>query len=205
MTRAFQDVFGIADAAGPFSMAGRTDAFIVAAMAARLGVRLDGADVARFREVYVERLAEEIHKPGPRKGIMPGVRTLLDALRPREDTGVALLTGNFEVGARVKLEYFELWHYFAFGAFGDVTHDRNHLLPAALQQAEASGMRVPPPSDVVIVGDTPLDVEVARAGGARAVAVATGDYDADALRASGAHTVLHDLSDLQAALAALGV
>ena len=50
---------------------------------------------------------------------MPGVRTLLDRLAARADLRLALLTGNYQVGARAKLEYFDLWRYFAGGAFGD--------------------------------------------------------------------------------------
>ena len=50
---------------------------------------------------------------------MPGVRELLDALAARDDVYLALLTGNYEGGARIKLEYFDLWRYFRCGAFGD--------------------------------------------------------------------------------------
>jgi phosphoglycolate phosphatase-like HAD superfamily hydrolase len=135
---------------------------------------------------------------------MPGVRPLLDALAARRDAFLALLTGNFEHGARVKLEYFDLWHYFRCGAFGDAALERNGLLPTALARVEACGGPSPRPSDVVVVGDTPLDVAVARAGGARSVAVATGSYDVLTLSASGADVVLEDFSDLRAALEAFG-
>jgi phosphoglycolate phosphatase-like HAD superfamily hydrolase len=59
--------------------------------------------------------------------------------------------------------------------------------------------------DAVVIGDTPFDIQVAIAGGARSLAVATGSYDVDALRAAGADAVISDLSDLPAVLAALGL
>ena len=159
----------------------------------------------RFHDAYIAHLLQEIHKPGPRKGVLPGVRPVLDALAAHAGAHVALLTGNFERGARIKLEYFDLWRYFESGAFGDRAQDRNSLLPAAIARVEASGGPSVRPSEVVVVGDTPLDVAVALAAGARSLAVATGGYDVEALRASGADLVLEDLSDVKAVLDGLGL
>ena len=205
MALAFEEVFGVPNGLAGISMAGRTDAWIVTQAASTHQVPCDAARLARFREAYVRRLAAEVHEPGPRKGIMPGVRSLLDALAERDDTFLALLTGNFEGGARAKLEYFDLWRYFSCGAYGDETLERNALLPMALARVKASGGPAAAPSDVVVVGDTPLDVAVAQAGGVRSVAVATGGYDAATLAAAGADVVLEDFADLAAALVALGL
>lgn len=205
MARAFADVFGVQNGLASISMAGRTDAWIVAQMAAEHGMDCGAELLERFRSTYVRYLSEEIHKPGPQKGILPGVRSVLDTLVPHPDAHLALLTGNFERGAQIKLEYFDLWRYFGSGAFGDRTHDRNTLLPAAIARVEALGGPSVHPSDVVIVGDTPLDVAVAVASGARSLAVATGSYDVEALRASGADVVLENLSDVAAVLDALGL
>lgn len=204
MARALEDLFGIRSGADSVSMPGRTDPWIVTQMTAAHGLQSDSAALRRFYDAYIERLAIEVHQPGPHKGVMPGVRSLLDALAVRDDAFLGLLTGNIRGGARVKLEYFGLWHYFRCGAFGDDAEERNALLGTAIGRAEACGGPVVPAADVVIVGDTPLDVGVAIAGGARSVAVATGDYDVDALRAAGADAVLEDLSDLRAVLGALG-
>jgi phosphoglycolate phosphatase-like HAD superfamily hydrolase len=130
---------------------------------------------------------------------------VLDALVAHEGAHLALLTGNFERGAQIKLEYFDLWRYFASGAFGDSTHDRNSLLADALARVKTSGGPSVRPSEVVVVGDTPLDVAVAVTAGARSLAVATGSYGVDALRASGADVVLKDLTDVKAVLEALGL
>jgi phosphoglycolate phosphatase len=201
--RAFRDVFDYSDGLTSVSMAGRTDAWIVAEMAALHGRSSDADRLRQFRDVYVRYLAEEIHRPGPRKGVLPGVRPLLDTLASRDDAYLGLLTGNFHEGARIKLEYFDLWRYFGAGAFGDDAHDRNGLLWKAMAAVEAAGGPAVRPSEVVIIGDTPLDVAVAVAGGARSIAVATGSYDVETLLGSGADVALPDLEDRPAVLEAL--
>lgn len=204
MASAFEDVFGVRQGLSGIPMAGRTDAWILAQAATTHQLACDETRIRSFQESYLKRLAAEVHEPGPRKGIMPGVRALLDQLSDRDDVYMALLTGNLEGGARVKLEYFDLWRYFPCGAFGDELHDRNELLDIALERVTASGGPVSP-SEVIVIGDTPLDVAVAKRGGARSLAVATGGYDAATLQACGADVVLESFSDVMAALTALGV
>lgn len=203
MAKAAGEVFGSRNGLSSISMAGRTDSWIVGQLAAEREVARDADVLTRFHDAYIAHLLREIHEPGPRKGVLPGVRAVLDALLGSERACLGLLTGNFERGAQIKLEYFDLWRYFRGGAFGDISHDRNTLLQAAIARIEAGGGPPVRPSDVVIVGDTPLDVAVAIAGGGRSVAVATGGYDANALRASGADAVLEDLSDVDAVLEAM--
>src|SRR4029078_296343 len=128
VARAFEDVFGLQHGMASISMAGRTDAWIVAQMAANHGLACTPDVFERFHQAYISHLEQEIHKPGPQKGILPGVRELLDALASHDRPHLALLTGSFERGAQIKLEYFDLWRYFDAGAFGDRTHDRNSLL-----------------------------------------------------------------------------
>jgi phosphoglycolate phosphatase len=201
MTRAFEELFTVSDAFRGIPMFGRTDAGILFDAAAAHGVA--PGELARFRGVYLAHLATEVGKPGPRKGIMPGVRPLLDSLSNRSDVYLALLTGNYEDAARLKLEYFDLWRYFRCGAFGDDAPDRNSLLPKALDRIRECGGPDVGPADVVVIGDTPLDVTCAAAAGARSIAVATGSYDVDALRSTGADVVLTDLSDEADVLRAL--
>ncbi|MGC4086120.1 MAG: haloacid dehalogenase-like hydrolase [Vicinamibacterales bacterium] len=205
MARAFQDVFGFSNGLGSISMAGRTDAWIVAQMAAEHGLAYDAQSFQRFHDCYVDHLSREVLQPAPQKGILPGVRQLLDTLVSHDNAYLALLTGNFRRGAEIKLEYFDLWRYFATGAFGDDSHDRNGLLWKVMANVEAAGGPVVRPADVVVIGDTPLDVAVAVAGGARSLGVATGSYDVDTLLESGADAALPDLDDLSAVLGALGL
>ena len=130
MTLAFEELFQVSDAFQNIPMPGRTDSWILADAAAAHAVAPDA--LARFRDVYLAHLAREIERPGAGKRVMPGVRALLDALAARDDVYLALLTGNYEDAARIKLEHFDLWKYFPCGAFGDDAPDRNGLLPKAL-------------------------------------------------------------------------
>jgi phosphoglycolate phosphatase-like HAD superfamily hydrolase len=205
MALAAQELFDIPDALHTIPMAGRTDAWIVGQMAQRHGVSCDGPTLERFRQRYLAHLRRELDVPHPEKGVLPGIRAVLDALMSRSDAHVALLTGNFEAGARIKLDYFDLSGYFRGGAFGDDCHDRNALLPVALDRVQQGGGPAFTPADAVVIGDTPLDIAVAVASGARSLGVATGGYSAEQLRASGADVVLDDLRDLQQALAGMGL
>ena len=145
----------------------------------------------------------ELEKPGARKGVMPGVRELLDVLADRDDVYLALLTGNYEAAARIKLEYFDLWRYFPCGAFGDDAPDRNGLLPKAVARIAACGGPSFSAADAVVVGDTPLDVACAAFSGARSIAVATGSHSVEELRAAGADAVFEDLAGTADVLAAI--
>ncbi|MES1254318.1 MAG: HAD family hydrolase [Acidobacteriota bacterium] len=195
MLRAFEEVFGPAPDADSISMAGRTDAWVIRALAAACGVEPTPADLLTFRDAYLKRLPVELQKPGPRKGIMPGVRELLEALVVRPDMHLALLTGNYERAARAKLEYFDLWRYFVGGAFGDDAVDRNHLFHQALAAASVLGGRIDHTRRAIVIGDTPFDIACARHGGGRSIGVATGGHTLDELRAAGADSVFEDLTD----------
>jgi len=203
MTLAFDELFSVRDAFRDVPMAGRTDAGILAAAVAAAGIRADAPELARFPHRYVHYLTQELDKPGPRKGIMPGVRPLLDALAARDDFHLALLTGNLEAGAQIKLRYFDLWHYFRGGAFGDDAPERNRLLPKAVTHVAQSGGPSVAARDAIVIGDTPLDVACAQASGARSIAVATGSHSVEELRAAGADVVFEDFSDTAAVLRVL--
>jgi phosphoglycolate phosphatase-like HAD superfamily hydrolase len=205
MTLAFEELFNISDAFNGIAMAGRTDAWILSDAAIAHSIPPTSPALARFPRVYAGHLARELDQPGPRKGLMPGVRELLDALAERRDTYLALLTGNYEAGAKLKLEYFDLWRYFRCGAFGDDAPDRNGLLPRAVARVAACGGPSADPSDAIVIGDTPLDIACAASGGARSIGVATGSHTVDELRAAGADVVFEDLTDIAAVLAVLGL
>ena len=195
MARAFEELFSVPNAFQHINMPGRTDSWILSDAVAAHGTPWAPDDRIRFREVYLGHLRHEIGQPGARKGVMPGVRPLLDVLDCRDDVYLALLTGNYEEAARIKLEYFDLWRYFRCGAFGDDAPDRNGLLPKAMAAIRECGGPAVAPLEIVVVGDTPLDVACAAASGARSLAVATGGYDVAALRAAGADVVMEDLTD----------
>ncbi len=203
MARAFQDLFAIGDAFTGVPFAGRPDPCILADAAAAHGIPLDSPQLARFPDVYLEHLAIALEEPGSRKGVMPGVRPLLDRLAGRDDVYLALLTGNYEAAAQLKLEYFDLWRYFSCGAFGDGAPDRNSLLPKAMARVAACGGPAVDAREAVVIGDTPLDVACAASGGARCIAVATGGHTVEELEAAGADVTLRDLSETERVLRAI--
>jgi phosphoglycolate phosphatase len=206
MAGAIAEVFGIADSLAGVALAGRTDrAILEDALAAAHGgvIPLDGR-LSAFQSAYFSRLERELLVSRPHKRELPGVRALLDRLSRRADVALGLLTGNFPESARLKLEHFDLWRYFGWGAFGGETRDRNTLVPVAVQCARDNGCPEPEdPAAVVVIGDTPHDVACARSAGATAVAVATGYFSEDELRAAGADIVLPDLTDTDRVMALL--
>ena len=204
ITRAFHHLFGVADAFAGVSLSGRTDRYLVEQGLARCGVPITTDTLTRVRDAYLTRLAVEIDHPAQgRKAMLPGVAPLLEALEQRGHVHNALLTGNYATGARIKLEHFDLWRRFAWGAFGDDHADRNDIARAAMAEAPSRGVHLQHPSHAVVIGDTPFDVTCARAAGARVIAVATGGHGVDELRACAPDAVFEDLSDLDAVLAAI--
>lgn len=201
MNRACADIVGHDNAMAGTEFAGRTDWSILADIMRKHGKSLDPPLLDRLNRRYVAHLAEEIQLPGTGvKDVMPGIRPLLDALQRRDDVALGLLTGNFIDGARIKLGYFDLWRYFPCGAFGGDSANRNDLVPVAMRRAREAGIAEVEPHRVIVVGDTPNDVECARVAGALPVAVATGSYTVEQLRQTGADVVFQDLSDTQAFL-----
>jgi phosphoglycolate phosphatase len=201
MNRACGDLVNGVDAMAGVTFAGRTDWSILDDILRSHGHTLDDMRLDELRRRYVTHLEEEIQLPGRGvKDVLPGIRELLDALRAREDVHVGLLTGNFIEGARIKLEHFDLWKYFPWGAFGGDSASRNDLVPIAVTRARGHGINGVAPANVLVVGDTPNDVECAMVAGATPIAVATGSYSMEQLRAAGADIVFRDLSDTRAFL-----
>jgi phosphoglycolate phosphatase-like HAD superfamily hydrolase len=204
MYAALSEVHGIADpAAARVAAAGRTDGEIARQILMRSGVsaeriedRIDAVREATCRQ-YAVRCPRDL-----RANVAPGMPDLLDALAARDGVRLALLTGNFEPIARLKLERAGLGHHFedGQGAFGSDHEDRTALPSIARRRAAVNG-RPHPRARTVVIGDTPADVACARADGVRCLAVATGPYHAGDLR--GADAVAADAAELAELLASL--
>ncbi|HKH43935.1 MAG TPA: HAD family hydrolase [Thermoanaerobaculia bacterium] len=196
--QALVEVFGTAGDCFRYDFAGKTDPRIVLDLMTAAGV--PEPEVRRLlpetRRVYLDKLEGSLDREGMR--LLPGVEELLERQAARPDLALALLTGNWEPGARTKLSRFDLNRFFAFGAFGCDGTDRDELPPVALERAEAEVGRRFRPEEVLIIGDSRHDVACARAHGIPCLAVATGRTPAEALHAAGADWVV---ADLPAALA----
>jgi phosphoglycolate phosphatase len=154
-------------------------------------------------EQLAEKLAARKELIASEGHIYPGVREVLAALHEADGVVNSLLTGNVEPNAAVKVGAFGLdrWLDLEAGAYGSDPHERRSDLVAVARERAAA--RYGEPTGAVLVGDTPLDVLAAREAGARAVAVATGFADLDALRESEPDALLQDLSDTDAAIRAI--
>lgn len=202
LLRALAETYRPLPADPGFSFAGKTDPQIMRELLTANGVAPGVIDEHREQAIirYLEHL-EEVLEPGSVK-VLPGVRAILDALAPTPEATVGLLTGNVEGGAALKLRAAGLDGEFFFGAFGSDAEDRNVLVPIARERAfQATGIRFPA-ERTVVVGDAEADIHCARAGRARAVAVATGWTSRDALAALKPDALLDSLADPDA-LAAL--
>lgn len=191
---ALKELFSLDNAFQGIAMAGKTDTQIIREGLSKHGISTDG-NVESVVTAYLKFLRQEINNDG--KHVKPGIFETLDGLILRKETGLGLLTGNLEAGARIKLDPFGLNRYFPSGAFGSDDEDRNNLLPIAIRRFEDLLQEDIAPDDCIVVGDTPRDVECAHIYGAICIGVATGPYSADDLIDAGADYILEDLSDYQ--------
>jgi phosphoglycolate phosphatase-like HAD superfamily hydrolase len=200
---ALEDVFGVAPAVETFAFEGKLDPVIVTELmgAAGVDVGVVRRDLPRALSLYLDRLEEALASERPR--LKPGVEPLLDAVAGALHAVPALLTGNVERGARIKLSAAGLWPRFRFGVFGDEAERREELGALALARVKQATGRAFTGAECVVVGDSRQDVACGQAIGARVVAVATGRTGPEALRAAGADVVLPDFSDLEAAREAI--
>jgi phosphoglycolate phosphatase-like HAD superfamily hydrolase len=143
---------------------------------------------------YVGYLAEEVAATD-RYRVMPGVEGALAVL---EGAGavVGLATGNVRRGAQIKLERGDLWRRFAFGGYACDAADRTRLVARGIERGHAHAGRAFEPDETWVIGDTPRDVAAAHGCGVKAIGVATGPHDVDALRNAGADVVWETLEEL---------
>lgn len=193
LDRACQKLFQIDHAMEGISPHGKTDPAIVREI---LRVRMANpapsvVEIATVLEAYLSFLKDEVRLSAYR--VLPGIHSLLDELVARDDTVVGLATGNIEMGGRVKLERGDLNHFFHFGGFGSDSEDRAELVRAATRKATAKTGVLFSPSNVFVIGDTPLDIDAGKQAGFKTVGVATGSYTVENLLASGATFAVTDL------------
>ena len=185
---------------------GKTDRQIVRELMREAGhddTRID-REMDALLDRYLDGLRRELASGARRTELLPGVNALLDALEAREDVVLGLLTGNLEEGARAKLGAVGIdFSRFRVNAFGS-DHEHRPELPRVAQRRAREALDLHVEGErIVVIGDTPADIECGRALGARAIAVATGRYDVDALRAHAPAAVFEDLSDTTRVLRAI--
>jgi phosphoglycolate phosphatase-like HAD superfamily hydrolase len=203
MTRAFAELYRIADGFAGIRMSGKTDRLILQEALDNHRLQLEEGAFDVFHERYLFHLHHTLQEPARPRRLMPGLPHLLEALAIRADVLLGLLTGNVARGAQLKLESFGMWQYFRLGAYGSDASDRNALVPIAQSRARALLGQHFSPTQIVVIGDTPRDIRCAQVHGARAVAVATGSYSLAELLQHGPDHCFQDLGDMQAVLSVL--
>ncbi len=231
MRRAILDVYGVEGELGDYSFHGRTDPGIIRDLADLWGAGDPEAVFAGHEgemqpqvmhdlaeslgtpddliddlvdvciERYLELIAREIAEG--RVDLLPGIKELVTALAADRRALVGLVTGNVEEGARIKLTPTGLYPLFKVGAYGSDSAHRPELPAVAVTRAEALTGRRYAGKDVVVIGDTPADVECGAGIGVTSVAVATGRHGAEELAAYAPDHLFTDFSDWRAAYAAI--
>jgi phosphoglycolate phosphatase len=205
--RAMFTFCGSAGAVSSVDMAGKCDWAIWRDILAQENYSQAEADaqLPDLYRLYVAELQTVLADPNERPPqVLPGVRSLLEALHARDDVLLGLLTGNLEAAAWLKLRRVELDHYFQFGAFGNDAPNRDALPRLAVKRAArfAQGHRFTQ-KNIVIVGDTVHDIRCGAELGVCAVGVATGSTDTTTLREAGADHVWESFAAHSEVVAAL--
>lgn len=200
-TRAFARTFGVEfnlhHGSEKIKFAGRTDVSLVREFFRIHGLEESPANFRRFFENYVFWLDQILAHTTGRE--CEGVRQfILDLLALPQPPMLGLLTGNIQLGAEIKLRRFDFWHLFVMGGFADDHEDRNHIAVAALQRGRRVLDPHLQPQEIVVIGDTPLDVRCGKFIGAKTLAVATGGSTFAELQPHGADWTVESLAQISA-------
>lgn len=195
--RALREEFEIQDAVTGIRFAGRTDSSLVPEILRRHGIEPTPEHSVRFYERYVFWLDHLLDEADG--FVCAGVRPFLAKLESLDRPPlIGLLTGNIRLGAEIKLRRYDLWHEFAMGAFGDDHADRNCLSDIARSRGSQLLGEHLDGREIVVIGDTPADVECGRAIGARTLAVTTGGATREELQPHQPDWLVDNLHQLEA-------
>ena len=179
--RVCETEFGVPNGSASLHFAGRTDPSIIRDFFQQHRIEPCADNFRRFLDRYVfylDHLLGQLHG-----SVLPGVHEMLGALNARSQPPlIGLLTGNIRLGAQIKLSHYRLWDSFRMGGFADDHEDRNEIAKIAHRRGKKMLGETLNGDQVLVIGDTPRDVECARAIGARSLAVATGKYSVKQLK-----------------------
>ena len=140
------------------------------------GQQADEGRIDAVLQAYLDELPRQV-KDAPNFKVYSGVMSLLEKLDGRDDLVVGLGTGNARRGAKIKLGRAGLNRYFRFGGFGCEFDCRSELISEGIERGARLMGRPASKCRVVVVGDTPADIEAAHHNGAEALAVTTGSWE----------------------------
>lgn len=204
MRRAMEDVFGTSGEIDAYDMSGKVDWQIVTDLMLQAGISPDSVEEKRgdFFAAYARHV--EASAPTLKMHLLPGVAELLERLSGDKKYLLGLVTGNVREAVPHKLLAAGIDPaLFRFGAFGSEHPDRNLLPALALSRLEqALGLTIPR-ERVLVIGDTPRDIECAHHTGVKVLCVATGRYSVEALCEFEPDYLLEDLTDTDAVMSIL--
>ena len=195
-----EEVFGTAGRLPEMIVSGMTDLQIVAEALKDEGFTHADifARVGHLRESYMEAMRKATGNGDQFFELLPGVRETLEAIAADPRYRSALVTGNIEPAAYLKMELVGLSQFFDLpGAFGDESHDRRDLPALAAGRIRKHLQLDLAPEQFIVIGDTPNDIECAKHFGARSLAIGTGRlYSAQDLLDCSPDALLPDFSNL---------
>ena len=195
--RAFETEFSIVNGAARIKFSGRTDTGIAREMFLQHGVEPSRENLRRFFDSYVFWLDYLLTQT--RGGVFAGVWEFIHQLHALpQPPAIGLLTGNIRLGAEIKLRHFELWEIFQTGAFADDQEDRNQIAAIARQRGSQLLNGSLSGEQILVIGDTPRDIQCARHIGAKMLAVTTGGAKSEELKEYRPDWLVEDLTKLKA-------
>jgi len=187
--------FKVPNGTAGLRFSGRTDPAIIREFFQRNQIEPSDKNFQHFYDCYVFWLDHLLGQTGGR--VLPGVIELIDRLqRMPEPPVIGLLTGNIRLGAQIKLSHYDLWSHFITGGFADDHEDRNQIAAIARNRGNALLKRELRGEEILVIGDTPLDIACARSISAKILAVATGSYALDRLHAETPDWAVADLGQV---------
>jgi phosphoglycolate phosphatase-like HAD superfamily hydrolase len=196
-----EDVFGTAGRLPEMKVSGMTDLQIVGEALKHEGFTHEHIRerVHELRESYMKAMRKFTGNGEEVFQLLPGVREALQAVHDHPRYQSALVTGNIEPAAWLKMEIVGLSDFFTLpGAFGDESHDRRDLPGLAAERICKQLQMDLAPEQFIVIGDTPNDIECAKHFGARSLAVGTGRfYSTETIVNSHPDAFLPDLADLE--------
>jgi len=200
MAAAGTKLFGIPFQLDGYNPDGMLDPIIYRDLTARYNIPDAPRHHEAFRDLYFQELHAELARADGQVRLMPGIAQTLVKIRERQqrhgDVQLGLLSGNYTAAAPIKLAAVGLEpSWFSITALGDEADHRADLALLAMQKYQVQWQIKPDPRRVIVIGDTPIDVNCAKAHGCVSFGVATGRYSTDDLQAAGADVVVSDLCD----------
>lgn len=181
------------------TISGRTELGIMSESLRVNGLEPTDQAVQRLADALVQGYEDARDQLAATGRALPGARVTLERFAADSSIHQAILTGNLQAVARIKLEVFGLASFLDFdsSAFGDDHAERSDLVQIARRRAEAMTGERFDGRHVVVIGDTPNDVKAAEIAGVRVIGVATGKASEADLRAAGATQIVGSLEALE--------